>query len=134
MDRIKVFFFIPSLEQGGAERQILALMSRLPARFEPVLAVWHDERMHFRELLPPGQRGPPRLRRPRARAGDAGTGLGAEASAGPAAGAGSPGPPGAAARRSGGLAARAQLRVADRAPGAGAGRRAPAPSDRAHAG
>jgi glycosyltransferase involved in cell wall biosynthesis len=55
MDRTKVFFFIPTLEQGGAERQILALMSRLPARFEPVLALWHDDEMHFRDLLPPGQ-------------------------------------------------------------------------------
>ena len=54
-DRIKVFFFIPTLEQGGAERQILALMSRLPARFEPVLGVWHDRAIHFRDLLPPGQ-------------------------------------------------------------------------------
>jgi len=55
MDRTKVFFFIPTLEQGGAERQILALMSRLPARFEPVLGVWHDRAIHFPELLPPGQ-------------------------------------------------------------------------------
>jgi glycosyltransferase involved in cell wall biosynthesis len=55
MDRIKVFFFIPTLEQGGAERQILALMSRLPARFEPVLALWHDRSVHFGDLLPPGQ-------------------------------------------------------------------------------
>ena len=54
-ERIKVFFFIPSLQQGGAERQILALMSRLPARFEPVLGVWHDQEVHFPELLPPGQ-------------------------------------------------------------------------------
>jgi glycosyltransferase involved in cell wall biosynthesis len=53
--RIKVFFFIPTLDQGGAERQILALMSRLPARFEPVLALWHDQSIHFPELLPPGQ-------------------------------------------------------------------------------
>jgi glycosyltransferase involved in cell wall biosynthesis len=55
MERIKVFFFIPTLAQGGAERQILALMSRLPARFEPVLALWHDRSIHFPELLPPGQ-------------------------------------------------------------------------------
>jgi glycosyltransferase involved in cell wall biosynthesis len=55
MERIKVFFFIPTLDQGGAERQILALMSRLPARFEPVLALWHDQTIHFPELLPPGQ-------------------------------------------------------------------------------
>jgi glycosyltransferase involved in cell wall biosynthesis len=55
MERIKVFFFIPTLDQGGAERQILALMSRLPARFEPVLALWHDRSIHFPELLPPGQ-------------------------------------------------------------------------------
>jgi len=55
MERIKVFFFIPTLTQGGAERQILALMARLPDRFEPVLALWHDRSIHFPELLPPGQ-------------------------------------------------------------------------------
>jgi starch synthase (maltosyl-transferring) len=55
MDRIKIFFFIPTLEQGGAERQVLALMSRLPARFDPVLGLWHDGDLHFRELLLPGQ-------------------------------------------------------------------------------
>jgi glycosyltransferase involved in cell wall biosynthesis len=55
MDRIKVFFFIPTLEQGGAERQILTLMSRLPARFEPVLALWHAGASHYPDLLPAGQ-------------------------------------------------------------------------------
>jgi starch synthase (maltosyl-transferring) len=55
MSRIKVFLFIPTLAQGGAERQILELMSRLPPRFEPILALWHDEDVHFPDLLPPGQ-------------------------------------------------------------------------------
>jgi glycosyltransferase involved in cell wall biosynthesis len=54
MDRIKVFFFIPSLVQGGAQRQILELMARLPDRFEPILALWRDE-VHFQEHLPAGQ-------------------------------------------------------------------------------
>src|SRR5436305_15184535 len=54
MERTKVFFLIPSLVQGGAERQILELITRLPERFEPVLALWHDE-IHYRGELPAGQ-------------------------------------------------------------------------------
>jgi starch synthase (maltosyl-transferring) len=54
MERTKVLFLIPSLVQGGAERQILELITRLPDRFEPVLALWHDE-IHYRGKLPPGQ-------------------------------------------------------------------------------
>jgi glycosyltransferase involved in cell wall biosynthesis len=52
--RVKVFFLVPSLVQGGAERQVLELISRLPDRFEPVLALWRDE-IHYREDLPAGQ-------------------------------------------------------------------------------
>jgi starch synthase (maltosyl-transferring) len=52
--RVKVFFLVPSLVQGGAERQVLELISRLPARFEPVLALWRDE-IYYRDRLPPGQ-------------------------------------------------------------------------------
>jgi starch synthase (maltosyl-transferring) len=52
--RVKVFFLVPSLVQGGAERQVLELISRLPERFEPVLALWRDE-IHYRENLPAGQ-------------------------------------------------------------------------------
>ena len=33
----KVLLFIPHLQQGGAERQILELMTRLPPRYEPTL-------------------------------------------------------------------------------------------------
>jgi glycosyltransferase involved in cell wall biosynthesis len=52
--RVKVFYLIPSLVQGGAERQILELITRLPERFEPVLALWTDQ-VHYRETLPAGQ-------------------------------------------------------------------------------
>lgn len=52
--RFKVLLFIPHLQQGGAERQILELMTKLPPRFEPVLCVWKDA-VHYREYLPPGQ-------------------------------------------------------------------------------
>lgn len=54
MTRHKVLLFIPNLQQGGAERQILELMRRLPERFEPVLCVWHES-MHYRDYLPAGQ-------------------------------------------------------------------------------
>jgi glycosyltransferase involved in cell wall biosynthesis len=54
MGRTKVFFLIPSLVQGGAQRQILELIARLPDRFEPVLALWRDE-VHFQKDLPAGQ-------------------------------------------------------------------------------
>jgi starch synthase (maltosyl-transferring) len=54
MARVKVFFLIPSLVQGGAERQILELIARLPDRFEPVLALWRDD-IHYRDHLPAGQ-------------------------------------------------------------------------------
>jgi len=49
--RYKILFFIPNLQQGGAERQILELVTRLPSRFEPVLCVWQDV-VHYSEYLP----------------------------------------------------------------------------------
>lgn len=52
--RHKVLLLIPNLQQGGSERQILELLSRLPDRFEPVLCVWNDT-VHYKEYLPPGQ-------------------------------------------------------------------------------
>ncbi|MBC8134222.1 MAG: glycosyltransferase [Deltaproteobacteria bacterium] len=52
--RTKVLFLIPSLVQGGAQRQILELMARLPDRFEPVLTLWRNE-VHFRADLPADQ-------------------------------------------------------------------------------
>ena len=50
----KVLLFIPNLQQGGAERQILELMTRLPPRFEPTLCLYEDV-VHYREYLPPGE-------------------------------------------------------------------------------
>jgi len=53
--RAKVLLVIPNLQQGGAERQILELLRRLPEdRFEPVLCLWHH-RPHYQTLLPAGQ-------------------------------------------------------------------------------
>ncbi len=52
--RHKVLLFIPNLQQGGAERQILELLTKLPPRFDPVLCVW-NQAVHYREYLPPGQ-------------------------------------------------------------------------------
>jgi glycosyltransferase involved in cell wall biosynthesis len=52
--RHKVLLFIPNLQQGGAERQILELMTRLPPRFEPTLCLYEDV-VHYREYLPPGE-------------------------------------------------------------------------------
>jgi glycosyltransferase involved in cell wall biosynthesis len=53
--RYKIVLFIPNLQQGGAERQILELATRLPARFDPVLCVSQDV-VHYSEYLPPGLR------------------------------------------------------------------------------
>ncbi|HTM20852.1 MAG TPA: glycosyltransferase [Kofleriaceae bacterium] len=53
-ERHRVLLFIPHLDQGGAERQMLELMRRLPERFEPVLCVAEDT-LHYRELLPAGE-------------------------------------------------------------------------------
>ncbi|MCK5801045.1 MAG: glycosyltransferase [Deltaproteobacteria bacterium] len=50
----KVFYFIPSLVQGGSERQILELVTRIPKPFSPVFCL-HRDAIHYRSLLPPGQ-------------------------------------------------------------------------------
>jgi glycosyltransferase involved in cell wall biosynthesis len=55
MPRTKVFYFIPNLQQGGPEGQILELINHLPARFEPVLCVYHREGIFFDARCPPGQ-------------------------------------------------------------------------------
>lgn len=54
----KVLLFIPHLQQGGAERQILELMSRLPSRYAPTLCLYrHDDaaRIHYSDYLPAGE-------------------------------------------------------------------------------
>lgn len=53
--RYKVLFVTPGLRQGGAERQLLELIRRLPDRFEPVLCLFEAGEMHYRDFLPPGQ-------------------------------------------------------------------------------
>jgi glycosyltransferase involved in cell wall biosynthesis len=53
--RHRILFVTPGLRQGGAERQLLELIRRLPDRFEPVLCLFEDEEIHYREFLPPGQ-------------------------------------------------------------------------------
>lgn len=45
--RHKVLLFIPHLQQGGAERQILELMRRLPPRFAPTLCLYRDDDHHY---------------------------------------------------------------------------------------
>jgi glycosyltransferase involved in cell wall biosynthesis len=55
MARTKVFYFIPNLQQGGPEGQILELINHLPARFEPVLCVYHRDGIFFDARCPPGQ-------------------------------------------------------------------------------
>jgi len=52
--RIKVFYYIPSLVQGGTERQVLALISSLPKDFEPILCL-QENRIFYHDLLPEGQ-------------------------------------------------------------------------------
>lgn len=52
--RHKVLYFIPNLQQGGAERQILELMTRLPERFETTLCLYEDV-VYYSEYLPPGE-------------------------------------------------------------------------------
>ena len=52
---VKVFYFIPNLQQGGPERQILSLMARLPSRYEPVLCVYHSDNIFYEAECPPGQ-------------------------------------------------------------------------------
>jgi len=52
--RTKVFYFIPNLQQGGTERQILELIRNLPDRFEPILCLYHDT-IFYRDELPADQ-------------------------------------------------------------------------------
>src|SRR4051812_26117876 len=51
----KILYVIPGLRQGGAERQLLELMRRLPARYQPTLCVYDGEQIHYREELLPGE-------------------------------------------------------------------------------
>ena len=53
-DKTRVLYLIPNLQQGGAERQILATMRHLPARFEPRLCLYNDT-VHYSDLLPAQQ-------------------------------------------------------------------------------
>lgn len=55
MRRTKIFYFIPSLQQGGTEGQILQLIQDLPERFEPVLCVYNADEIFFDARCPPGQ-------------------------------------------------------------------------------
>jgi glycosyltransferase involved in cell wall biosynthesis len=55
MARTKIFYFIPNLQQGGTEGQILELINQLPERFEPVLCVYHADGIFFDGRCPPGQ-------------------------------------------------------------------------------
>ena len=52
MARIKIFYFIPNLQQGGPEGQILELINQLPPRFEPVLCVYHARQHLLGGALP----------------------------------------------------------------------------------
>jgi glycosyltransferase involved in cell wall biosynthesis len=52
--RHKVLYLIPNLQQGGAERQILELVNRLPDRFQSTLCVF-DGQIHYPEYLPSGE-------------------------------------------------------------------------------
>jgi glycosyltransferase involved in cell wall biosynthesis len=51
----KVLFVIPGLRQGGAERQLLELMRRLPARFRSTLCIYDGTQMHYGAELPAGE-------------------------------------------------------------------------------
>jgi len=53
--RKKILYVTPGLRQGGAERQLMELIRRLPDRFEPVLCLFEDGDMHYREYLAPGE-------------------------------------------------------------------------------
>jgi glycosyltransferase involved in cell wall biosynthesis len=55
MQRHKILFVIPGLRQGGAERQLLELVRRLPDRFEPMLCVFEADEIHYQEYLAPGE-------------------------------------------------------------------------------
>ena len=52
--RHKILYLTPNLMQGGAERQLLELIRRLPERFEPVMCVF-DQAVHYAEYLLPGE-------------------------------------------------------------------------------
>ena len=52
--RHKILYLTPNLTQGGAERQLLELIRRLPARFEPVMCVF-DAAVHYADYLLPGE-------------------------------------------------------------------------------
>jgi glycosyltransferase involved in cell wall biosynthesis len=55
MRRTKIFYFIPNLQQGGTEGQILQLIKDLPPRFEPVLCVYNADEIFVDARCPPGQ-------------------------------------------------------------------------------
>ncbi|HEY4185218.1 MAG TPA: glycosyltransferase [Polyangia bacterium] len=55
MRRTKIFYFIPNLQQGGTEGQVLELIGRLPERFEAVLCVYDASEIFFDRRCPPGQ-------------------------------------------------------------------------------
>jgi glycosyltransferase involved in cell wall biosynthesis len=52
--RHKILYLTPNLKQGGAERQLLELIRRLPERFEPILCVF-DRSVHYADYLLPGE-------------------------------------------------------------------------------
>ena len=52
--RHKILYLTPNLKQGGAERQLLELIRRLPERFEPVMCVF-DAAVHYTDYLLPGE-------------------------------------------------------------------------------
>jgi glycosyltransferase involved in cell wall biosynthesis len=52
--RHKILYLTPNLKQGGAERQLLELIRRLPDRFEPVMCVF-DQAVHYADYLLPGE-------------------------------------------------------------------------------
>jgi glycosyltransferase involved in cell wall biosynthesis len=51
----KILFVTPGLRQGGAERQLLELMRRLPPRFAPTLCIYDGTNVHYGAELPPGE-------------------------------------------------------------------------------
>lgn len=51
----KILFVTPGLRQGGAERQLLELMRRLPPRYAGTLCVYDGEGIHYDRELPPGE-------------------------------------------------------------------------------
>jgi glycosyltransferase involved in cell wall biosynthesis len=51
----RILYVIPGLRQGGAERQLLELVRRLPPRFAPTICVYDGEGIHYRDELPAGE-------------------------------------------------------------------------------